>query len=203
MKQIVFSLLASILLVSVSSCGSDDDDKKPADDLSEDITNLVPAALLTEMKSLGMPIHGGLTPPDLTGTFRASPLELKASNIEGDPYQPGHIFTDYVVTFFDQDNGDLTVKVNYENAPESGEGIGSFISGTDNKFSVFAEINASANGDDARMIQVTSGTITDTGIKDLYYSLFMLDNGDNVSGYWINDGSGRISADEDGISEKE
>jgi hypothetical protein len=203
MKQIVFSLLASILLVSVSSCGSDDDDKKPSDDLSEDITNLVPAALLTEMKSLGMPIHGGLAPPDLTGTFRASPLELKASNIEGDPYQPGHIFNDYVVTFFDQDNEDLTVKVNYENAPESGEGIGSFISGTGNKFSVFAEINASANGDDARLIQVTSGTMTNTGIKDLYYSLFMLDNGDNSSGYWIDDGSGRISSDEDGFSEKE
>lgn len=203
MKQIIFCVLTSILLVSVSGCGSDDDDNKPADDLSEDITNLVPAALLTEMKSQGMPIHGGLTPPDLTGTFRASPLELKSSNIEDDPYQPGHIFTDYVITFFDQDNEDLTVKVNYENTPESGEGIGSFISGTGDKFSVFAEINASANGDDARMIQVTSGTMTNTGIKDLYYSLFMLDNGDNASGYWINDGSGRISADEDGFSEKE
>ncbi|MBT1687134.1 hypothetical protein [Dawidia soli] len=203
MKQIVLCVLTGTLLALVSSCGSDDDDNAPADGLSKDITNLVPAGLLTEMKSLGMPVHEGTTPPDLTGTFRASLLELKASNIENDPYQPGHIFEDYVVTFFDQDNEKLTIKKNYQNGPESGEGIGSFISGTGNKFSVFAEIHATSGGDEARLILVTSGTMTDTGIQDLYYSLFMLDNGDNTSGYWIDDGSGRISADEDGFSEKE
>lgn len=202
MKRISFLLLTGIVLAGLASCGSDDDNSPADNGLSTDINNLVSESLLNEMKTLGMPINAGTTPPDLGGAFHASPLVLKATNIEDDYYQPGHVFSDYDVTFFEQNNETLTIKITYENGPEMGEGIGSFIAGAGNKFSVFTETIATANGDEARLIQITSGTMTDSGIQDLYYANFMLDNGENVSNYWINDGSGRISFDEDGVSEK-
>jgi hypothetical protein len=201
MKQFSRLILILILSAALVSCNNDDDDKAPADNgLSKEINDLVPAEVLQELKNLGMPIHKGLNPPDLQLKFYCSPLVLKETNVNNDVYRPGYVFADYYGNFYEQNNDKLTIKMDYENGPETGTGLGSFISGEGNNFSVFAEIHGEAQGDKARLIQILSGTITDTGIKDLHVGNFMLEGGDE-SEYWIDNGEGRILFDSDGMSE--
>ncbi len=171
--------------------------------LTADINELVPQSIIDEMESIGMPIFTGNRPPNLglsTGkSYKASPFILKSSNRSGDT--PGYTFADYYVNFHEQNNSDLTVKINYENGGEEGSGLGAFIVGKDSEFTVFAEVNSTYMSYSAKMVHVISGTVTTTGIKDLYFANFMVDNYGNVGKVWIENEEGRVIYDSDGISE--
>jgi hypothetical protein len=166
--------------------------------LSDDIQNLVPDSLLQTIIDMGMPINEGTTPPNIENIYQASPFELVSSNRAGD--SPGKLFSDFNIQFSDQNNSDLTVKVDYVNGPESGNGLGSFVSGSGNSFSVFVKVESYISGEKADLLQIISGTTTKSGIKDFYYSIFMLNNYGNPGGIWIENGEGRIIFDSDGDS---
>jgi hypothetical protein len=189
-KLLSFFVLVSIILIECK--------KENKDNLSEQIHNIVPDSILNKMKTLGMPINGGTKPPDLQKTYLASPFILKSSNIEGD-YE-GATFSDFYFKFSEQNNQNLSIKLDYFNDPETGTGLGGFIAGADNKFSAFFKVNSTANGDPADLIMVLSGTVVEGAINNLHYSNFMLNNYGNPHGYWIDAGEGRVIYDSDGNS---
>lgn len=198
-----FNYLLSILIVSMillsQGCSKQTTTVVNKDGLTDEIVNLVPDSIINGMKDLGMPIFGGATPPDIENSFLASPFVLKASNRQGD--NPGYTYSDMYLKFYNQDNKKLTTNVSYVNGPESGEGLGSYIVGDKNSFSVFVDVKANANdGSEAKIVIVVSGTVTDAGIEDLYYANFMINNYGNATGYWIENGEGRVIYDSDGIS---
>lgn len=188
------TILFLALMLSFSSCKKDD----PETEFSEEIQNLVPDSLLQSIRDLGMPINEGLTPPNIENIYLASPLVLVSSNINGDT--PGKVFLDFKVEFSDQNSDDLTVKVSYVNGSEEGTGLGSLVSGSGNDFSVFVKMTATSHESDADLLLIISGTKANAGIKDLYYSIFMLNDYGDLSGYWIENGEGRILYDYDGDS---
>lgn len=195
----------ALLLVSglaFSSCKKDSKKDNKVDDngLTQDINQLIPDSILTIMQNLGMPINGGETPPSLEGTYFASPFVLKSSNIPSDT--PGYTFADYTVTFYEQNNDQLSIKMDYTNGPESGSGLGGFIVGAGDKFSVFAEVNSTYSIYSAKLVHVISGTLTGTGITGLYFANFMIDNNGNPGAVWIENGEGRVIYDSDGSSPK-
>lgn len=199
-----FYLTAFVLSLTIIIACDDDDEVLPKVDengLTKEITDLVPQFILDEMERLGMPINGGANPPTIEATYLASPYILKSSNRSEDV--PGMSFADYKVTFSGQNNDDLTIMVGYENGPESGSGIGSFVVGEGNKFSVFVEINSvHSGGTTAKSIQVISGNLVNEGIEDFYLANFMLDDNDDPQDVWIEIGEGRVIYDQDGISER-
>jgi len=198
------ALLVSLILSSIlmlSSCEKDDNTPEVNEDgLTRDVTDLVPQEILDEMEDLGLPIYGGIDPPNIEGRFVASPFILLASNRQSDI--PGDQFQDYYVTFKEQDDRELTIMMDYENGSEMGNGLGSFIVGDGNRFSVFVEVISENNGETASVVNVISGEISETGIKDFYFANFMLDNKGNPSNYWIEEGEGRVAFDSDGFSER-
>lgn len=197
MRNCIF--IFCLLLVGLVGCT-----KKPKVDsngLTDDIKNLVPDSIMATMKNLGMPIHGGNKPPMLENTYLASPFILVSSNRSSDVV--GHLFSDYKVSFTDQDNENLHLTVDYVNGIESGNGIASFIVGEKNKFSVFVTVNSIIWGTNAKMVHVISGELQNKGIKNLYFANFMLDNYGNPNNVWIENGQGRIIKDEDGFSDKQ
>lgn len=206
MKRIIYYLFAVMIFTAFTlvSCDDDDNDELEVElndeGLSEDITELVPQEILDEMENLGMTINGGGSPPSLAAAYLATPFILKSSNIDSD--SPGMTFADYEVTFYEQDNTYLKIKYSYTNGPESGEGLGGFIVGEDNKFTVFVEVTSTAYEEEVTMVHVVSGIMGDEGINDLYFANFMIDNNGNPNGYWIGDGQGRVIYDEDGFSPK-
>ncbi len=190
-KFFLFLIFASGILV-FSSC-----EKK----ITPEIKQILPDEIMQAMIDLGMPINKGLTPPDITGTYHVSPFVLYASNISSD-YE-GMQFADFDVTFYDFNRSDLTVKISYVNGPEAGQGLGAYIMGSGNDFTVVVQMHSQyTNGDSAVIDMVMSGTLASDGIKDFYYANFMVDNFDNPNNVWIEEGQGRVIYDQDGFSEK-
>lgn len=203
MKNLL-SLALIILAIGIfSSCEKEEVNSSRIDKngLTREITDLVPQHILDEMDSLGMMINGGDNPPAVTGTFLATPFVLLASNRPSD--YPGMPFQDLQIGFYNQDNNNLTVEVDYQNGPEKGEGLGSFIVGDGSYFTVFVELNVTYNSaDKARAVMVFSGKMTLDGIEDFHYANFMINNYGNPSGYFIEEGEGRVGHDTDGFSQK-
>jgi hypothetical protein len=198
MKKVLFGLMVIVpmIFMVMVSCKKDKTSPKK---LSEEIQNIVPDTILDKITTLGMKINKGLEPPDIGNSYLASPFELTATNIPDD-YSIGHNFSDYYFRLYDQDNEDLTIRLDYSNGGETGTGLGGFISGDGNKFSVFVVVNSEYNGYPAELIHIITGTITDEGIENLYFANFMLDNFDNEGGYWIENGEGRVIIDSDSMS---
>ena len=194
--------LAALALLTLASCEKADtcDPQVNEDGLTREVTDLVPQDVLDEIERLGMPIFGGVHPPDLEGSYFVSPFILLASNRPGDVI--GSLRNDMTFTLYSQDNQGLTINLDYELGPEKGTGLGSFIVGEGNRFSVFAEVIAESEGETAKGVNVLSGEITANGIKDLYYGFFMIDNGGNPKNIWIENGEGRVNYDSDGVSER-
>ncbi len=197
MKKIIFWLPLLVLMITFASCTK----KVDSNGLTKDITDFVPDSILTSMVDQGMPIQGGNEPPNIEGTYTATPFDLVSSTVPDDP--ESHTFSDFIVTFKNFNKHKLTIELDYENGPETGTGMGSFIVGDGDKFTVFVEVKSTQLYIFKSVATlVITGTFTDDGIKDLYVANFMLDNKGNEGGLWIPNGTGRVVYDSDGFSEK-
>ncbi len=202
-KKLIF--LITIVAITFGACKKDGDVEDGSDLLGENglpkpVNTIVSEEILTTMKSLGITINTGENPPNLTGTFLASPFILKGTNVAGD-YSIGTAFADYSATFSNQNNANLSITLSYVSSNESGNGIGSYVSGNGNNFTVFAKTNSTIGNSSAELIQVISGTLTNGGINNFYYANFMLNNNGNTD-TWLENGEGRVIYDSDGFSEK-
>jgi len=200
MKRLLMNLVIGFMAVGLlaTACKKKKDDTPPVSPLPEEVNNFVPDSILNEMKTLGMPINEGNTPPNIENTYLARPFILKASNRPGD--NVGSQFYDYRVTFYEQNNEKRTIKCDYVNGTEMGTGLGSYVSGNDGAFTVFSEMNITNGDAKAKIVQVISGTLVEDGIKDFYYANFMIDNFGNT--IFLDNGQGRVIYDSDGMSEK-
>ncbi|KAA3615778.1 MAG: hypothetical protein D8M58_16440 [Calditrichaeota bacterium] len=195
-------VLSSVLFITncSSSSSGGGDPILGGDDLTDDIANFVPDSILAKISELGMPIHKGTNPPIFEGTFLASPFVMVSTNRINDNYAVGDTIADYFIRFYEQNNDSLKVSIDYQNGPETGTGIGGYIVGNSNEFTVFAELDISAQGYAAKSLVVYSGRMSSTGILNYYSALLMLDNFGNPGGIWIGNGDGRLFYDEDGTS---
>ncbi len=199
MKTIRISAIAVLLLSSVLFLnGCKKNDTEPG--LSAKIQQIVPADLLSTMKAQGMPINEGITPPNIEGIFASSPHTL-VSTYEGDLTTVGSTFNDLVMKFSGQNTADGSVIVDTKSVGSTSTGIGGFISGSGNKFSLFAEVNVIQGTITAKQIRVFSGEITSTGIKDFYSTLVIKEKND-PSNLLIGVGKMRIIKDGDGFASK-
>jgi len=179
--------------------------------LTKEINKIVPDSVLANMMTQGMPINTGNEPPNIEGTYIATPFILESSTVPDDPEE--HTFSDFIITFKNFNSRKLTVEIDYENGPETGTGLASFVVGEGNSFSMFCEIKSTQLLIfKAEAIMVITGTMTDTGIENFYVANFMVDNHGNTVPFglldgedfavWIPNGTGRIVLDSDGFSEK-
>jgi hypothetical protein len=203
MKSKLFILLIAFGLFMMTACEEEDkddnnNDKVEANGFTQEINEFLPDSIIDEMESLGMQLNTGGNPPDVEKIYEVTPFVLDSSNVPSD--YSGMTFADLRFKFYDQNNEDLTIKLDYINGPEEGSGLGSFIVGDNNMFTVVSEVTTVAYSDTAVAAMLFSGEITDDGIKDFYYANFMIEN--NGSSYFIENGQGRVIYDSDGFSEE-
>lgn len=205
MKLLLKTLILLIAITVFISCRKGDEEPAPIqktvedNGLTKDINELVPPEILAEMEALGMPVNRGGTPPSLDGIYLGSKFILKNSNIETDFI--GFRYPDFKVKFSSFNKFDLSVQLDYTNRFEEGTGLGAFIVGSGNDFSVFAEVISLKETEEASFAYVISGSIESDTVRNLHVANFMLDNYGNPNGIWIQDGYGRILHDKDGDSE--
>ena len=193
------SLIAVIMILTLVNCGK----KRTAEEIKQaeltaNIQNIVSDSILNVIKNLGMPIKEGVNPPNVVGYYKMSPVTLTRTNIQDD-YTIGHVFNDLNFHFYNQDNGSLTLNYEDKQNTSTSTGYSSYISGNGSDFSVFIKvIKTDSSGKKADSVIIITGTVTGTGIKDVYYSFFMVNN--YGSSTYIPNGKGRIAYDSDGLS---
>jgi hypothetical protein len=206
-NQFLFTIMTKMILfitifLMIQSCNKDGNDKIN-NELSQDIQNLVSPDILAAIEDLGIIINRGTNPPIIENSYFCSPFVLKITSDPNDSFNPGYRFADYKVRFHNQDNQKLKLSLDYKNGPENGSGIGSFISGENNKFSIFSSLTSQhTNGSEASFILVISGTLDNGGVKDFYLANFMLNDYGDPTDVWMEEGQGRIIYDSDGFSEE-
>jgi len=198
-----FNLRSAIIICLIASCTfvscSKDSVLPPVDKdgLTEAIRNILPDDTLEKLKDLGIEINGGSTPPNIEGTYDVAPVTLVKSNF-ADGYSPGKVFAAMRITFSKQDNAKQTITINYTQGSAITSDLGSYITGSGNKFTVFAEVETTKNESTYKAVEVYSGEITPDGIKNFYTALIV-----TLKASWsINVGEGRLLYDSDGFSER-
>ncbi len=201
MKRLTLVSLACLMFggMFVINCKKEkvkEKDKTAAVVLSQNIQNMVPDSILTKIVKLGMVINKGNTPPGMVNTYKVSPYTLKCTTMTGD-YNIGSIFADYNFRLYDQDNINLTVKLDYVNGNEIGTGLGGFTAGSGDGFSIFVKVRSTCFNSQAEILQIISGTVSSDGIHNFCFANYMLNNYGNSSGLWMNNGEGRVFFDAD------
>jgi len=166
--------------------------------LTVDINNILPQSALDSIRNMGMPINTGYSPPMLNGIYDVSPFVLLSTNVVND-YPIGHQFADYRIQFYNEDAIKQTIQFSYIMGNESGTGIGSFIAGSGNEFTIFAQENSTIQGYPSIGDVIISGSIGATGINNFYQSIYMVQNY-GMNSIFIKNGSIRVSYDQDGLS---
>lgn len=175
----------------------------PENGLTEEINAFIPDSILNILEDLDMPINEGFDPPNIVGKYFVTPSLLKSTNIPND-YDIGYKFADLTIEFYNFNPEELTLTVKQSTSTSEGDGTGSFIVGTGNNFSVFAELrNEFDNGSKSVLGIVYSGEITENGIRDFHSSLVMLDDFGDVNNELIAIGQARVFLDGDGFSPKQ
>jgi len=165
---------------------------------------IIPNELLIYFLTLGIEINSGRNPPNIEGTYLATPLQLvnttTSTNI-ADQW-------DMYVTFSNQNYNKLTISADYtmqqnnNSGPMSSSGADAFIVGTGNKFTVFLDGTREQAGYMAKTVEVFSGEMTASGISNYQWAVFMVDNRGDPLGTWIANGTGYFKRDSDRFSEK-
>ena len=199
-----YAVLAGL---SFTSCdGTLDDDELDEDGLVPGVRQFVSQDVIDGLKELGHPIYGGVDPPDITGTYFMNPLILTSSNLHGDTLPLGtEIRSQYTHFVNDPDDSNLNIEVGYRlgNGPENPTDY-SVIVGNGCQFTVFSESDfTTGSGLFWSSLMVTSGCLTDDGIKDAVVTFVLLDDPNEVFAESRSPGEGRMFTDRDGLAERE
>lgn|SRR5690625_2072864 len=196
----------SVLIFTLffTACSKDDDGKSgnsyDFDGTIETIRDFVGSDLLDTIVDMGMVINPGTNPPDVKGTYLASPLILIATNVPDD-YELGFRFPDSHIEIRNQRKFEVDFYEDHANT--TGLGEGSFVSGDGDKFSLFVQVETTLEtGEVADLIYIISGRISPEGIHDYKNALFMVDDRGNAPPF-LKTGEGRVVEDGDGLAERQ
>ena len=145
-----------------------------------------------------MPIYDGDTPPNIEGCYLNTPNILYYSNLSND--SPGSSYSDRYLRFYNQDMINNTVDYESIQSTSYEYSISSYVTGSGNNFTVFFNILGTYDdGTTYKQLKAISGTITESGIANLYYGFYMQDKYDPY-GQLVAIGTMRIFMDNDGMS---
>ena len=194
-------LLAIGFLLVLFTAGCQKKEVDPSKGLSDKIQGIVPQAVLDDMKAKGLAINEGSQPPQLAGIFIANPYTLLSPYGPEDSWQTGRVISDYKFRFYDQ--ADDEVKLDFKQSRETATGLGSFVSGFGNKFTIFAQTKGVQDDIENTQLSVISGELSDDGIVNFQYAFtFTAKTGDDDNSTLIPVGKARIWEDGDKLASK-
>jgi len=210
--QRLLMMMVAVIVASmtVTACLDDKNDENSEensttvdkDGLTKEIRNIVTDAYLAKFKAIGIEINGGNKPPNIEGKYLSTPHICIKSSVPGDSWV-GLKMVDAEIIFSEQNNAKLTILTSFneysETGGQTGQGTGSFITGSGNKFTVFAKMTGALNGLPIETIDIYSGEITSSGIKN-FHSAQMMTKGNIYTN--LPEGEVRLFHDSDGLAER-
>lgn len=146
-------------------------------------------------------IYEGANPPNIEGIYLMSPDELKFDATY--QFKIGHTFADMYLRFYNQDMINNTIDYQEKQASSEGTGTGCFISGEDDKFTVYFNVDEVTHYSKyeiyVKKAVIISGILTKNGIKNLEYAFVFVDKSSDPDNHLINPGDFRVVQDGDGM----
>lgn len=171
---------------------------------NKEIEDVIPPEILEEMDPY-INIYRGNNPPVVEGTYLIDPFVTVYCQDQGNGgYSPGDIVNSTYIGFFNQDNSKLTLDFKSESVKNTAyeKGNGLFISGEDNKFTVYFDTEGMSSGITTKTALVISGVKTSMGIQNLEYAFVMVEKGPDPDHVLMAEGVFRVFKDKDGLAEK-
>ncbi|MBO0949627.1 hypothetical protein [Fibrella forsythiae] len=209
--KIKYLLCIGGLLIFLAGCTIKREVIQPSGyDFSTDILRLVPAETIAKVRELGVTIYEGRNPPNIEGAYLLAPLYMTKSSVPNEPVKPDG-FNDYKIKVYAQNSANLTASLDTKSISKStgsvaatSTGQGTYLAGNGNFFSLFVilETKRTTNTTRSRTVEVYSGELTTTGIRNLESTLFMLEDYGDPNNELIPINTGRAFKDSDGFSER-
>ncbi|MCB9476435.1 MAG: hypothetical protein H6685_06150 [Deltaproteobacteria bacterium] len=180
---------------------ADDDDEGTAFEVPDGVFDFLDEEEMQDLADTGVTIYDGDVPPNVEGIYLLDSLEITydEQGLTGFPIVP------ITLKFHDQ-SGDNTLKTDYESSLDSGLGIGSFIAGKGDCFSVFVRLEVNAGGCRYKSPTIYSACTGESGLVNLQWSFLIKDKNppDTEPGSpcteIIPDGAKRIVEEKDGLA---
>jgi hypothetical protein len=208
---LVVLLALTVMAIGAVSCDDDDDDDDDnddtagddddgrIDDVPDDVNDFLDSSDIEKLKAAGMPIYTGDNPPNIEGSYLLNTLTIIYDEIGLE----GMTVAQYTVTYFDQtENGG--VKQNYE-APDVGDtanGLGAFISGDGDCFTVFVDTTGMVSGCDYKLPAIHSACLTGSGMTDYFWGVLMKEKVGTGCDALIPVDAARVLEEIDGVAEE-
>lgn len=193
---------AAIVMLFVTACKKDQAGPSDEEILTDKIEDIIPAQYLDTLKKLGLTINLGTTPPDVQGIYDFKPLKLEKSNRPSDA--ANMFFANAKVKLYNQSTTDFGIQLLGKNFIAANDtSLVTAISGSGNNFTIYGKVKAVRLNSTQYAIfaLIISGTKEGNSLKNIKYGLINIDNSMAESGYFIEQGQGRIIYDTDFISE--
>lgn len=161
-------------------------------------SKVVPPSIRNDIENW-MPVYDGVNPPNVEGTYYIDPFVAVYCEDQG--FDPGYQFASIYIQFMNQTAYNT---LDYREVSTSGRsqssGIGVFISGEGDNFTVYFDTVGTAYDIYTKEALIISGTKTPQGIKNLYYALVMVEKGPDPNHLLMDEGVFRVGKDQDGLS---
>lgn len=146
----------------------------PIEDVPDGVNDILTAEDVAAMQDVGMAIHTGDTPPWIEGEYLLDSLTISYDDVSSAIGAP--IIETYI-GFQDQDSAAATVNTALHDAISDGTGVGGFVSGSGDCFTVWVRFDGHNFPDDCeyQMAQLFSGCVDDDGIEDLQFGYVLVD----------------------------
>ncbi len=199
MKKISTIALLFISVCIIFSCKKDEEKEDLEQIQQAKIVDIIPAKYIDSLNLLGMKVHEGTTPPNVTGIFRLTPMSLISSNISTDVI--GTTYAETKLHLFSQDNSSFDIKMYGKNFVSYNDtSIVTVVSGNGNKFSVYGKVKATIDGNSAIFGIILSGEFAGGTITKAEYGIINIDNSNGGTSF-IKEGKARVVRETDQISE--
>lgn len=202
------NIISSILAVCLFwGCSQDDSSSVPEvlpEGTVQELRSYYSDSFVDAMLALDFNLNLGNTPPNIEGEFEVSPFILQKSTVVKDSNLIGNQYNTYTLEFSNQDNDLLTVDLKGSQGSLMDVGDGSFVVGANNAFAVYTKTTTTdSNGTYPRETAIAiSGTLTPNGIENLQFYGAMLDDNGDPDDRLIENNTGRLFIDGDGLSSK-
>jgi hypothetical protein len=157
----------------------------------------IPLSVQAQLKQY-ISIYEGGTPPVVEGTYLMSKTQTVYCSDNG--YIPGYIIDDITIKFSNQLSQRNTLKYEESGTNYYAYGNDVVIIGSGNNFTTYFVSNGSIEGVSYKQTLVISGTLTSSGIRNLYYAFVMIDKGSDPTNKLMNVDEYRIFKDSDGLA---
>lgn len=210
MKKLTYHIIGVLFGCLIGSCIPSSEEEISLDDNSEvfrgterDIKDLYGEATIDSLRSLGLVINEGSTPPNLDGVYMTDAMVLEDTNIANDR-EIGFEFANLRFAISKQNNDSLTLDFSGFDVTNRISSTESFISGSGNRFTVYLRVisDNEPTGSVGVFAYVFSGTKTTNGIENFSYGLMMVDDSGDLADIYIDNNEGRRFTDKDGFVEQ-